>query len=170
MTTLNTLKNIPTAQNPHTHSYILKVTINCSIGNKSNNYNYIQQLQYELTRITLQKPILIKTKQSIANFNIRKNTINSLKVTLRHKQALNFINKFINIAVPRIKDFRGFKTTTVDHAGNFNFGIKDYSIFPEIFLNPKTQILTGLNINITIKTPCRTGSFKLLTQLGFPFI
>ncbi|QSW37683.1 50S ribosomal protein L5 [Candidatus Vidania fulgoroideae] len=161
--------NIKSLTNPHKYPRITKIILNYSIGNKSNNYNYIHQLQKELTEITLQKPILIRAKRSIANFNLRKNTINSLKVTLRNTQLKNFLNKFINIAVPRIKDFNGFKTTVIDHAGNFNFGIKDCNIFPEIFLKNKPQTLTGLNINIVIKTNQRTDSLKLLTQLGFPF-
>ncbi|MGX7582712.1 50S ribosomal protein L5 [Candidatus Vidania fulgoroideorum] len=166
----NTYKNPTYLQNPHMQPRIVKIILNCSVGNKSNNNNYIHQLQQELSKITLQKPILIKAKHSIANFNIRKNMINSLKTTLRNKQATNFINKFIHIAVPRIKDFRGFKTTTVDHAGNFNFGIKDCNIFPEIFLSTQSPTLTGLNINIVIKTSCRAAALQLLMMLGFPFI
>ncbi|MGX7589792.1 50S ribosomal protein L5 [Candidatus Vidania fulgoroideorum] len=149
---------------------LIKLVINSSLGLKGNNSSYLNSFCNELYEISCQKPIIISSKSSISNFNIRKGIPNGLKVTLRNNLMFNFISKFIDISVPRIVDFRGFSNSNVDYNGNFNFGYFNHIIFPEVFLNGSTIIPKGFNINIVINSLSRSDSLSMLKSIGFPFI
>ncbi|MGX7589378.1 50S ribosomal protein L5 [Candidatus Vidania fulgoroideorum] len=149
---------------------IIKVVLNMSIGSKSINKNYLNDSYKELYIISGQKPFFIKTKKSISNFYIRKNLIVSLKVTLRDKNMYEFIYKLINISLPRLKDFKGFSKNSFDYFGNFNFGINDHNIFPELFLSKKIYSQKGFNVSIKIKNNSIIESYYLLKKMNFPFV
>ncbi|MGX7458818.1 50S ribosomal protein L5 [Candidatus Vidania fulgoroideorum] len=147
-----------------------KLIINSSLGLRGSNASYLNSFYNELYDISCQKPIIINSKNSISNFNIRKGVPNGLKVTLRNNVMFSFINKLLNISIPRIVDFRGFRNSSIDYNGNFNFGYHDHSIFPEIFLCNTKIIPKGFNINIVISSIERLDSLIMLKSIGFPFI
>ncbi|QSW37962.1 50S ribosomal protein L5 [Candidatus Vidania fulgoroideae] len=151
------------------HPRLIKLVINSSLGSRGNNSSYLKGFYKEIYEISCQKPLIIKSKSSISNFNIRKGIPNGIKVTLRNNLMFNFISKFINISIPRIVDFRGFSNRSIDYNGSFNFGYSDHSIFPEIFLSNNKTTPKGFNINIIISSIERIDSLIMLKTIGFPF-
>ena len=129
----------------------------------------MKSCEEDLANITGQKPVTTKFKKSIANFKTRKNTNAGLKVTLRKNKMYEFIDRLVNIALPRIKDFRGLNPNGFDKFGNYSFGIKEHIVFPEVNFD-KVDKIRGLDITITIKNQDKEHSFELLKQLNFPFI
>ena len=122
----------------------------------------------DLALISGQKPIITKFKKSISNFKTRKDTNSGIKVTLRRNKMYEFIDRLVNIALPRIKDFRGLSANGFDKFGNYTFGIKEQIIFPEVNFD-KVDKIRGLDITIVIKTLKKEHSFELLKKLNFPF-
>ncbi|MGX7576953.1 large ribosomal subunit protein uL5 [Candidatus Vidania fulgoroideorum] len=149
---------------------ILKVVLNSCVGIKFYNKKISKEYYDDFKNISLQKPVFIRSKKSISNFNLRKNEIIGLKVTMRKDNMYDFLNKLINISLPRIKDFEGFSKNSFDDFGNYNFGILDHNIFPEIFLKKGFTIPKGIDICINIKSLSIEHSYILLKKLGFPFI
>ena len=147
---------------------IEKVVLNMGLGLDGNDAKIINSCQEDLASITGQKPIITKFRKSIANFKTRKNTNSGLKVTLRKNKMYEFLDRLVNIALPRIKDFRGLNTSGFDKFGNYTFGIKEQIIFPEVNFD-KVDKIRGLDITIVIKTMNKKHSFELLKKLNFPF-
>ena len=148
---------------------ISKVVINMGLGLDGNDAKILKSCEEDLANITGQKPVTTKFKKSIANFKTRKNTNSGLKVTLRKNKMYEFIDRLVNIALPRIKDFRGLNPNGFDKFGNYSFGIKEHIVFPEVNFD-KVDKIRGLDITITIKNQDKEHSFELLKQLNFPFI
>ena len=148
---------------------IYKVVINMGLGLDGNDSKILKSCQEDLAKITGQAPVITKFKKSIANFKTRKNTNSGLKVTLRKNKMYEFIDRLVNIALPRIKDFRGLSPNGFDKFGNYSFGIKEHIVFPEVNFD-KVDKIRGLDITITIKTIDKNHSFELLKLLNFPFI
>ncbi len=148
---------------------ISKVVINMGLGLDGNDAKILKSCEQDLANITGQKPVITKFKKSIANFKTRKNTNAGLKVTLRKNKMYEFIDRLVNIALPRIKDFRGLNPNGFDKFGNYSFGIKEHIVFPEVNFD-KVDKIRGLDITITIKNQDKEHSFELLKQLNFPFI
>jgi large subunit ribosomal protein L5 len=148
---------------------ISKVVINMGLGLDGNDAKILKSCEEDLANITGQKPVTTKFKKSIANFKTRKNTNAGLKVTLRKNKMYEFIDRLVNIALPRIKDFRGLNPNGFDQFGNYSFGIKEHIVFPEVNFD-KVDKIRGLDITITIKNQDKEHSFELLKQLNFPFI
>ena len=148
---------------------ISKVVINMGLGMDGNDARTLKSCEEDLANITGQKPVTTKFKKSIANFKTRKNTNAGLKVTLRKNKMYEFIDRLVNIALPRIKDFRGLNPNGFDKFGNYSFGIKEHIVFPEVNFD-KVDKIRGLDITITIKNQDKEHSFELLKQLNFPFI
>ena len=148
---------------------ISKVVINMGLGIDGNDAKILKSCEEDLANITGQKPVTTKFKKSIANFKTRKNTNAGLKVTLRKNKMYEFIDRLVNIALPRIKDFRGLNPNGFDKFGNYSFGIKEHIVFPEVNFD-KVDKIRGLDITITIKNQDKEHSFELLKQLNFPFI
>ena len=148
---------------------ISKVVINMGLGLDGNDAKILKSCEEDLANITGQKPVTTKFKKSIANFKTRKNTNSGLKVTLRKNKMYEFIDRLVNIALPRIKDFRGLSSNGFDKFGNYSFGIKEHIVFPEVNFD-KVDKIRGLDITITIKNQDKEHSFELLKQLNFPFI
>ena len=148
---------------------ISKVVINMGLGLDGNDAKILKSCEEDLANIAGQKPVITKFKKSIANFKTRKNTNAGLKVTLRKNKMYEFIDRLVNIALPRIKDFRGLNPNGFDKFGNYSFGIKEHIVFPEVNFD-KVDKIRGLDITITIKNQDKEHSFELLKQLNFPFI
>ena len=145
---------------------IQKVVVNMGFGiiDKSEIQNLVEQL----TLITGQKPVVNKARKSISNFKLREGMTIGAKVTLRGDRMYEFINRLINVALPRIRDFRGVSSTAFDGNGNYTLGLKDQMIFPEIDANnvKKTQ---GMDITFVTSTDSDEEALTLLTLLGMPF-
>ena len=147
---------------------IQKIVLNMGLGLDGNDSKIIKSSQEDLSLITGQKPIVTKFKKSVSNFKTRKNTNAGLKVTLRKNKMYEFIDRLVNIALPRIKDFRGLSSDGFDKFGNYTFGIKEHIIFPEVNFD-KVDKIRGLDITIVIKSIKKEDSFELLKKLNFPF-
>ena len=147
---------------------IEKIVVNMGLGLDGNDTKIISSCQEDLGSITGQRPVITKFRKSIANFKTRKNTNSGLKVTLRKNKMYEFIDRLINIALPRIKDFRGLNPNGFDKFGNYTFGIKEQIIFPEVNFD-KVDKIRGLDITVVIKTMDKKHGFELLKRLNFPF-
>ena len=147
---------------------IQKIVINMGLGLDGNDQKILKSCQEDLANITGQMPVVTKFKKSVANFKTRKNTNSGLKVTLRKNRMYEFIDRLINIALPRIKDFRGLNPNGFDKFGNYTFGIKEHIIFPEVNFD-KVDKIRGLDITIVIKSQNVEHSYELLKYLNFPF-
>mgnify|MGYP001376309404 FL=1 len=147
---------------------VQKVILNMGLGIDGNDSKILKSSQEDLAAITGQKPIVTKFKKSISNFKTRKNTNAGLKVTLRKDKMYEFIDRLVNIALPRIKDFRGLSPNGFDMFGNYTFGIREHIIFPEVNFD-KVEKIRGLDITIVIKSIKKEDSFELLKKLNFPF-
>jgi len=147
---------------------IKKVVLNMGLGLDGNDSKIIKSCEEDLANITGQKPTITKFKKSISNFKTRKNTNSGLKVTLRKNKMYEFIDRLVNIALPRIKDFRGLNIKGFDKFGNYTFGIKEHIIFPEVNFD-KVDKIRGLDVTIVIKSKNINHSLELLKNLNFPF-
>ena len=146
---------------------IEKVVLNMGLGLDGNDSKIMKSCIEDMSNITGQKPVITKFKKSISNFKTRKNTNAGIKVTLRKNKMYEFIDRLVNIALPRIKDFRGLPITGFDKFGNYSFGVREHIIFPEVNFD-KVDKIRGLDITITIKTSDTNHSVELLKKLNFP--
>ena len=147
---------------------IYKVVLNMGLGLDGNDAKILKSCQEDLANITGQAPVVTRFKKSIANFKTRKNTNSGLKVTLRKNRMYEFLDRLINIALPRIKDFRGLNPKSFDKFGNYTFGIKEHIVFPEVNFD-KVEKIRGLDITIVIKNIKKQDSLELLKRFNFPF-
>ena len=145
-----------------------KVVINMGLGIDASDKKKLEAAIEDLKKITGQMPIVTKTKKAIANFKTKKDMAIGCKVTLRRKRMYEFIDRLVNIALPRIKDFRGLSSNGFDKFGNYTFGIKEHIIFPEVNFD-KVDKIRGLDITIVINSQSKDHSFELLKKLNFPF-
>nr|YP_009244411.1 ribosomal protein L5 [Gelidium vagum]AMK96653.1 ribosomal protein L5 [Gelidium vagum] len=155
-------------KNIHEIPKVTKITINRGLGEAAQNSKALENSIQELTLITGQKPIVTRAKKSIAGFKIRDNVPIGLMVTLRKEKMYDFLNKLINLALPRIRDFRGINSKNFDGRGNYNLGIKEQLIFAEIEYDNIDKI-RGLDISIITTAKNDTESFALLKGFGMPF-
>ncbi len=165
----NSLKEKYGFKNLNMSPEIEKIVINMGLGLDGNDSKIMKSCEEDLSKITGQKPVMTKFKKSISNFKTRKDTKAGLKVTLRKNKMYEFLDRLVNIALPRIKDFRGLNPNGFDKFGNYSFGIKEHIVFPEVNFD-KVDKIRGLDITITIKNQDKEHSFELLKQLNFPFI
>ena len=148
---------------------IEKVVINMGLGLDGADSKVLKASEEDMAKITGQKPIITKFKKSVANFKTRKGTNAGLKVTLRKDKMYEFLDRLVNIALPRIKDFRGLSAKGFDNFGNYSFGVKEHIIFPEVSFDRADKV-RGLDIIIVITSLNKEHSFALLEKLNFPFI
>jgi len=146
---------------------VQKVVINMGLGLDGADAKIMKSTEEDLGKITGQKPTVTKFKKSVANFKTRKGTNAGLKVTLRGNKMYEFIDRLVNIALPRIKDFKGLSYKGFDEFGNYTFGIKEHIIFPEVNFD-KVDKIRGLDITIVISSLNKEHSFELLKKLNFP--
>lgn len=147
---------------------ITKVVVNVGVGRHSKDKSFIESVVNNLTRITGQKPVLIKAKKSISAFKIREGMIVGISVILRKKRMYDFVEKLINVSFPRVRDFRGIKESIIDGQGNLNIGFKEHSSFPEIKVDEIDNV-HGLEISITTTAKTKKEGLEFFKLLGFPF-
>tara|TARA_B100000963_G_C22435217_1_gene584012 strand:+ start:216 stop:770 length:555 start_codon:yes stop_codon:yes gene_type:complete len=164
----NSLKEKYGFKNLNMSPELEKIVINMGLGIDGNDNKIIKSCEEDLSKITGQKPVITKFKKSISNFKTRKDTKAGLKVTLRKNKMYEFIDRLVNIALPRIKDFRGLSVNAFDRFGNYTFGVKEHIIFPEVNFD-KVDKIRGLDISIVIKSISNEHSLELLKKFNFPF-
>ena len=145
-----------------------KVVINMGLGNEGSDQKILKSYFNDIALITGQAPVVTKFKKSISNFKTRKNSKAGLKVTLRKNRMYEFIDRLVNIALPRIKDFRGLSLQGFDKFGNYSFGIKEHIIFPEVDFDKAKQI-KGMDITLVTHSENRDHALALLEIFNFPF-
>ena len=145
-----------------------KIVINMALGTDGNDKKILKSYSDDIAMITGQKPVVTKFKKSISNFKTRKNTEAGLKVTLRKNRMYEFIDRLVNIALPRIKDFRGLSLQSFDKFGNYSFGIKEHVVFPEVKFD-KVEKMRGMDITIVTQGNNKNHTLALLEEFNFPF-
>ena len=148
---------------------IVKVILNMGLGADANDKKKVQNCIEDISLISGQKPIVTKFKKSISNFKTRKGAAAGVKVTLRSNKMYEFIDRLVNIALPRIKDFQGLSKEGFDNSGNYSFGIKEHIIFPEINFD-KVDRIRGMDITLVTTSKDKNKSYALLEAMNFPFI
>ncbi len=146
---------------------IEKVVINIGVGRMAKESEIIKTIQKDLSLIAGQHPALVSAKKSIASFKARKGAPSGLKVTLRGKRMYDFLSRFIDVALPRSRDFRGIDRSSVDKDGNFNIGIKEHIIFPETSSDNIRQIF-GMQITVVSSAKSKEHAEQLFRLMGFP--
>ncbi|TAJ50545.1 MAG: 50S ribosomal protein L5 [Nevskiaceae bacterium] len=147
---------------------IKKITLNMGVGETTQDKKVIENALADMTAIAGQKPVITKSKIAISNFKIRENYPVGVKVTLRRERMWEFLERLVCVALPRIRDFRGLSPKGFDGAGNYNFGITEQIIFPEIEYE-KVDALRGMNITITTSAKTDAEGKALLEAFQFPF-
>ncbi len=154
--------------NVHQIPTLEKIVINCGVGEAIKNPKVLDTVVTELGIITGQRPVRKKAKKSIANFGLREGQEIGAAVTLRAARMWEFLDRFITVAIPRIRDFRGINTRSFDGRGNYTLGVKEQMIFPEINYDMVDQI-HGMDITFVTTTAKDDQAFALLRELGMPF-
>ncbi len=156
-------------KNKHEVPKIDKIILNMGLGEDASDGKKLKSCVEDMALIAGQKPIITKFKKSISNFKTRKGSNAGVKVTLRSKKMYEFIDRLVNIALPRIKDFRGLPSNGVDNSYNYSFGIKEHIVFPEVNFD-KVDKIRGLDITIVTTSKNKTGTIELLKEFNFPLI
>lgn len=145
-----------------------KIVLNMGVGGATQDPRLLLNAINELELIAGQRPAISKSKKSISNFKLRSGVPIGCFVTLRRARMYEFLDRFINIAAPRIRDFRGFSDKSFDGHGNYSVGIKEQIIFPEIDVD-KVSRISGLDITFVVRSKSDEESYALLSEFGFPF-
>lgn len=147
---------------------LVKITVNMGVGEASQNAKVLESAQAEMIRITGQKPMVTHAKKSIAAFKLREGMPVGVMATLRRKMMWEFLDRFISIALPQVRDFRGLPRRSFDGHGNYTVGLREQIIFPEISFDDIDQVR---GMNVTIHTTAKTDeeAFRLLELIGMPF-
>lgn len=154
-------------KNKHEVPKFEKIILNMGLGEDASDGKKIKACTDDMALISGQRPITTKFKKSISNFKTRKGSNAGVKVTLRSHKMYEFIDRLVNIALPRIKDFRGLKAKGIDNSGNYSFGIKEHIIFPEVNFD-KVDKIRGLDITIVTTSNNKKGTLELLKEFNFP--
>ena len=154
-------------KNKHDVPKIDKIVLNMGLGEDASDGKKLKACAEDMALIAGQKPIITKFKKSISNFKTRKGSNSGVKVTLRGQKMYEFIDRLINIALPRIKDFRGLSSKGIDNSYNFSFGIKEHIVFPEVNFD-KVDKIRGLDVTIVTSSKNKEGTLELLKEFNFP--
>ncbi len=154
-------------KNRHEVPKLEKIVLNMGLGEEGSDGKKLKACIDDMALIAGQRPIITKFKKSISNFKTRKGSNAGIKVTLRSNKMYEFIDRLVNIALPRIKDFRGLSSKGIDQSNNFSFGIKEHIIFPEVNFD-KVDKIRGLDITIVTSSKNREGTIELLKEFNFP--
>jgi large subunit ribosomal protein L5 len=147
---------------------ITKITLNMGVGEAIADRKVMEHAVGDMTKIAGQKPIIIKARKSVAGFKLREGWPVGCKVTLRSEQMYEFLDRLISVAIPRIRDFRGMNSKSFDGRGNYNMGVREQIIFPEIDYD-KIDTLRGLDITLTTTANTDEEGLALLAAFNFPF-
>ena len=154
-------------KNKHEVPKFKKIVLNMGLGEDASDGKKLTACVDDMSLITGQKPVITKFKKSISNFKTRKGSNAGVKVTLRSNKMYEFIDRLVNIALPRIKDFRGLSSKGIDSSFNYSFGIKEHIVFPEVNFD-KVDKIRGLDITIVISSSTKQGTLELLKEFNFP--
>ena len=166
---VNNLLNKLSLKNKHDVPKVKKVILNMGLGEDASDGKKLKTCVDDLALISGQKPVITKFKKSISNFKTRKGSNAGVKVTLRSSKMFEFIDRLVNIALPRIKDFRGLSANGIDNSYNYSFGIKEHIVFPEVNFD-KVDKIRGLDITIVTTSKNKIGTLELLKEFNFPII
>ena len=153
--------------NKHNVPKIEKIILNMGLGEDASDGKKLKACIEDIALIAGQKPIITKFKKSISNFKTRKGSNAGVKVTLRSHKMYEFIDRLINIALPRIKDFRGLSSKGIDSSYNYSFGIKEHIVFPEVSFD-KVDKIRGLDITVVTSSKSKEGTLEMLKEFNFP--
>ena len=154
-------------KNKHDVPKIVKIILNMGLGEDALDGKKLKTCSEDMALIAGQKPVITKFKKSISNFKTRKGSNAGVKVTLRSKKMYEFIDRLVNIALPRIKDFRGLSSKGIDNSCNYSFGIKEHIVFPEVNFD-KVDKIRGLDVTIVTSSKDKQGTLELLKEFNFP--
>ena len=146
---------------------ITKIVLNMGLGEDASDAKKVKSCQDDVSAIAGQKAIITKFKKSISNFKTRKGFAAGIKVTLRSTKMYEFVDRLVNIALPRIKDFRGLSPKGIDQFGNYSFGVKEHIIFPEVNYD-KVDKVRGMDITLVTSSRTKEATLELLKQFNFP--
>ena len=161
-------------QEQHNYSNVMavpkleKIVINIGLGEARDDSKVIERASRELAQIALQRPVVTKAKKSVSNFKLRAGMPIGLKVTLRGERMWVFLEKLINVALPRVRDFRGVNPNAFDGRGNYTLGLREQLVFPEISID-QVDATRGMDISIVTTAPTDEEARSLLELLGMPF-
>jgi large subunit ribosomal protein L5 len=155
-------------KNIHSIPKLLKVSLNVGFGRQAKEKTYVDAVEKGLTKISGQKPVMAKAKKSVSAFKIRQGMVIGSFVTLRGQRMYDFMEKLINITLPRVRDFRGISDSSIDRSGNITIGFKDHSAFPEISTEELDNTI-GLEVTIATSAKTKDEGMALLKYLGVPF-
>ena len=147
---------------------IKKIVVNMGVGEATKEKELLDDAVQELATIVGQRPVITKAKKSVAGFKLREGMSVGCKVTLRGKQMYEFMDRFIHVAIPRIRDFRGLPTNSFDGFGNYSLGLDDQTVFPELNLD-KVKHTQGMDITFVISGSSDEESYEMLKLMGMPF-
>tara|TARA_B100000029_G_scaffold232768_1_gene230135 strand:- start:953 stop:1510 length:558 start_codon:yes stop_codon:yes gene_type:complete len=154
-------------KNKHEVPKLKKIVLNMGLGQDASDSKKVKVCLEDMGLITGQKPVVTKFKKSISNFKTRKGSSAGIKVTLRSKKMYEFIDRLVNIALPRIKDFKGLNSKGIDSSGNYSFGVKEHIIFPEVNFD-KVDKIRGLDITLVTDSSSKEATIELLREFNFP--
>ena len=156
-------------KNRHDVPKVVKIILNMGLGEEAADGKKLKACSEDLALIAGQKPVITKFKKSISNFKTRKGANAGVKVTLRSSIMYEFIDRLVNIALPRIKDFKGLSSKGIDSSFNYSFGIKEHIVFPEVNFD-KVDKIRGLDITLVTSSKSKQGTLELLKEFNFPII
>jgi len=154
-------------KNKHEVPKIKKIILNMGLGEDASDGKKLKACVEDLSLIAGQKPIITKFKKSISNFKTRKGANSGVKVTLRSNKMYEFLDRLVNIALPRIKDFRGLSSKGIDNSHKYSFGIKEHIVFPEVNFD-KVDKIRGLDVTLVTSSKNKEGTLELLKEFNFP--
>tara|TARA_B100001057_G_scaffold348023_1_gene349346 strand:+ start:861 stop:1409 length:549 start_codon:yes stop_codon:yes gene_type:complete len=154
-------------KNKHDVPRIDKIILNMGLGEDASDSKKLKACADDMALISGQKAVITKFKKSISNFKTRKGSNAGIKVTLRSSKMYEFIDRLVNIALPRIKDFRGLSSRGIDKSNNYSFGIKEHIVFPEVNFD-KVDKIRGLDVTIVTFSKSKQGTLELLKEFNFP--
>ncbi len=155
-------------KNIHEVPRLEKIVVNMGVGDAKSDIKLLEAAMDDLATITGQKPVMRRARKAISNFKLRAGNPVGCKVTLRDKMMYEFLDRLVNIAIPRVRDFRGIEPNSFDGRGNFNFGLKEQTIFPEIDYD-KIKSVFGMDIAIVTTAKTDEEAKELLEEFGMPF-
>lgn len=155
-------------KNVHQIPRLVKISVNAGVGEAIQDSKVLESVLGDLTTVTGQKPVITKAKKSISNFKLRQGMKIGAKVTLRKERMWEFLDRFISVTVPRIRDFRGYSDKSFDGRGNYSLGVKEQLIFPEINVD-KIDKIRGMDVTFVTTAKSDEEAYELLLALGFPF-
>ncbi len=155
-------------KNPFQVPRVKKIVINMGVGVGAHDPKFVEEAQASLTQIAGQKAVVTKAKKAISNFKIREGSTVGCMVTLRKARMYEFLDRLVNVALPRIRDFKGLPPNSFDNEGNYTFGLSEQAIFPEIDQDKITKA-QGMDITINLTKTQKDVAYELLKQMGIPF-